>query len=113
MIKARKHKVGEPFSLSCKGCDKVFESKHSNALLRLCRLSQQITTNLRERLIIINYHIRHTQTGKWSITDYSKSVKETLARYKAAVKQINEKKNERKGLQNEKKSTSVFNIAAQ
>ena len=26
---------------------------------------------------------------------------------------INEKKNERKGLQNEKKSTSVFNIAAQ
>ena len=45
MIKARKHKVGEPFSLSCKGCDKVFESKHSNALLRLCRLSQQITTN--------------------------------------------------------------------
>nr|WP_181966198.1 hypothetical protein [Ruminococcus sp. AF42-10] len=48
-----------------------------------------------------------------SITDYSKSVKETLARYKAAVKQINEKKNERKGLQNEKKSTSVFNIAAQ
>ena len=45
MIKARKHKVGEPFTLSCKGCDKVFESKHSNALLRLCRLSQQITTN--------------------------------------------------------------------
>ena len=42
LIKARKHKVGEPFSLSCKGCDKVFESKHSNALLRLCRLSQQI-----------------------------------------------------------------------
>lgn len=34
-----------------------------------------------------------------------------MARYKAAVKQINEKKNERKGLQNEKKSTSVFNIA--
>ena len=45
LIKARKHKVGEPFSLSRKGCDKVFESKHSNALLRLCRLSQQITTN--------------------------------------------------------------------
>ena len=42
--KQLKHKVGEPFSLSCKGCDKVFESKHSNALLRLCRLSQQITT---------------------------------------------------------------------
>ena len=45
LIKARKHKVGEPFTLSCEGCDKVFESKHSNALLRLCRLSQQITTN--------------------------------------------------------------------
>ena len=66
--------------------------------------------SLREEAIIINYHIRHTQIGKRSVSDYLKGLKAAYKSYKGIVKHISAKKKERKELQKKKKSTPVIKV---
>ena len=66
--------------------------------------------SLREKAIIINYHIRHTQIGKRSVSDYLKGLRAAYESYKGIVTQISAKKKERKGLQAEKRSTPVIKV---
>ena len=66
--------------------------------------------SLREKAIIINYHIRHTQIGKRSVSDYLKGLKIAYKSYKDIDRQISAKKKERKELQAEKKSTPVIKV---
>ena len=66
--------------------------------------------SLREKVIIISYHILHTKIGKRNITDYVKELKANYEGYKGIVKQISSKKKERKELQNQKKSTPVIKV---
>lgn len=51
MIKAGEHVVGQPFTLTCKGCGKAFESKHSNTLFcgPNCRAKFYIREAAKER----------------------------------------------------------------
>ena len=65
---------------------------------------------LREKVIVICYHILHTKTGKRKISDYTKSARATVEKYKGVVKQISDKKKERKELQKQKESTPVLKI---
>ena len=65
---------------------------------------------LREKVIVICYHILHTKIGKRKISDYTKSARATIEKYKGVVKQISSKKNKRKELQKQKKSTPVLKI---
>ena len=65
---------------------------------------------LREKVIVICYHILHTKTGKLKISDYTKSARATVEKYKGVVKQISDKKKERKELQKQKDSTPVLKI---
>ena len=65
---------------------------------------------LREKVIVICYHILHTKIGKRKISDYTKSAKAVIEKYKGVVKQISDKKKERKELQKQKESTPVFKI---
>lgn len=66
--------------------------------------------SLREKVIVISYHILHTKIGKRNITDYVKELKANYEGYKGIVKQIAVKKKERKELQNQKKSTPVIKV---
>jgi hypothetical protein len=66
--------------------------------------------SLREKAIIINYHIRHTQIGKRSVSDYLKGLRAAYESYKCIIKQISAKKKDRKELQKQKKSTPVIKV---
>ena len=65
---------------------------------------------LREKVIVISYHILHAKIGKRNITDYVKELKANYESYKGIVKQIAAKKKEQKELQNQKKSTPVIKV---
>ena len=66
--------------------------------------------SLREKVIVICYHILHTKIGKRKITDYTTSARAIIEKYKGVVKQISDKKKERKELQKQKESTPVLKI---
>ena len=66
--------------------------------------------SLREKVIVISYHILHTKIGKRNITDYVKELKANYESYKGIVKQITAKKKERRELQKQKKSTPVIKV---
>ena len=106
-------------------CEINRQIKADNALLRdlksaFAKISQAVKNtvpalaeameSLREKAIIINYHIRHTQIGKRSVSDYLKDLKSAYDSYKDIVKQISAKKKERKELQKQKKSTPVLKV---
>ena len=106
-------------------CELNRQIKADNAVLlelkaALAKISQAVKNtvpalaeameSLREKAIIINYHIRHTQIGKRSVSDYLKGLKAAYKSYKGIVKQISAKKKERKGLQKQKESTPVLKV---
>lgn len=106
-------------------CETNRQIKADNALLRelkaaFKKISQAVKNSvptlaeamesLREKVIVISYHILHTKIGKRSITDYVKELKANYENYKGIVKQIAAKKKERKELQNQKKSTPVLKV---
>ena len=106
-------------------CEINRQIKADNALLRelkaaFTKISQAVKNtvpalaeameSLREKAIIINYHIRHTQIGKRSVSDYLKNLKSAYDSYKDIVKQISAKKKERKELQKQKKSTPILKV---
>ena len=106
-------------------CELNRQIKADNALLRelkaaFAKISQAVKNtvpalaeameSLREKAIIINYHIRHTQIGKRSVSDYLKGLKAAYESYKGIVKQISAKKKEWKELQKQKKSTPVLKV---
>ena len=65
---------------------------------------------LREKVIVICYHILHTKIGKRKISDYTNSARAVIEKYKGVVKQITDKKKERKELQKQKDSTPILKI---
>ena len=106
-------------------CEINRQIKADNALLRelkaaFAKISQAVKNtvptlaeameSLREKVIVISYHILHTKIGKRNITDYVKELKANYESYKGIVKQITAKKKERKELQNQKKSTPVIKV---
>ena len=106
-------------------CEINRQIKADNALIRelkaaVKRIAQSIKTTVpalaeametvREKVIVICYHILHTKIGKRKITDYTKSARAVMEKYKGVVKQISDKKKERKELQKQKESTPVFKI---
>ena len=106
-------------------CELNRQIKADNALLRelkaaFAKISQAVKNtvpalaeameSLREKAIIINYHIRHTQIGRRSVSDYLKGLRAACESYKGIVKQISAKKKERKELQKQKKSTPVLKV---
>ena len=106
-------------------CEINRQIKADNAFLRemkeaFAKISQAVKNtvpalaeameSLREKAIIINYHILHTKIGKRSITDFAKGLKATYDSYKSIVKQIAAKKKERKELQNQKKSIPAIKV---
>ena len=106
-------------------CEINRQIKADNALLRelkaaFKKISQAVKNtvptlaeameSLREKVIVISYHILHTKIGKRNITDYVKELKANHESYKGIVKQIAAKKKERKELQNQKKSTPVIKV---
>ena len=106
-------------------CELNRQIKADNALLRelkaaFAKLSQAVKNtvpalaealeSLREKAIIINYYIRHTQIGKRSVSDYLKGLKTAYKSYKEIVRQISAKKKERKELQKQKNSTPVLKV---
>ena len=106
-------------------CEINRQIKADNALLRelkaaFAKISQAVKNtvptlaeameSLREKVIVISYHILHTKIGKRNITDYVKELKANYENYKGIVKQIAAKKKERKELQAEKKSTPVIKV---
>ena len=106
-------------------CEINRQIKADNALLRelkaaFAKVSQAVKNtvptlaeameSLREKVIVISYHILHTKIGKRNITDYVKELKANYESYKGIVKQIAAKKKERKELQNQKKSTPVLKV---
>ena len=106
-------------------CEINRQIKADNALLRelkaaFAKISQAVKNtvptlaeameSLREKVIVISYHILHTKIGKRNINDYVKELKANYESYKGIVKQITAKKKERKELQVEKKSTPVIKV---
>ena len=106
-------------------CELNRQIKADNALLRelkaaFAKISQAVKNtvstlaeameSLREKVIVISYHILHTKIGKRNITDYVKELKANYEGYKGIIKQIAAKKKERKELQAEKKSTPVIKV---
>ena len=106
-------------------CEINRQIKADNALIRelkeaVKRIAQSIKMTVpalaeametvREKVIVISYHILHTKIGKRNITDYVKGLKANYESYKSIVKQIAAKKKERKELQAEKKSTPVIKV---
>ena len=85
-------------------------AKISQAVKNTVPALAEAMESLREKAIIINYHIRHTQIGKRSVSDYLKGLKAAYKSYKGIVKQISAKKKERKGLQKQKESTPVLKV---
>ena len=112
-------------SLIADRCELNRQIKADNTLLRelkaaFAKISQAVKNtvpslaeameSLREKVIVISYHILHTKIGKRNITDYVKGLKANYESYKSIVKQIVAKKKERKELQAEKKSTPVIKV---
>ena len=106
-------------------CELNRQIKADNALLRelkaaFAKISQAVKNtvpalaealeSLREKAIIINYYIRHTQIGKRSVSDYLKGLRVAYESYKGIVRQISAKKKERKELQKQKKTTPVLKV---
>ena len=106
-------------------CEINRQIKADNAMLRelkaaFAKISQAVKNtvptlaeameSLREKVIVISYHILHIKIGKRNITDYVKELKANYESYKGIVKQIATKKKERKELQNQKKSTPVIKV---
>ena len=106
-------------------CEINRQIKADNALLRKLKsafkkISQAVKNTvptlaeametLREKVIVISYHILHAKIGKRNITDYVKELKANYESYKGIVKQIAAKKKEQKELQNQKKSTPVIKV---
>ena len=106
-------------------CELNRQIKADNAVLlelkaAFTKISQAVTNtvpalaeameSLREKVIVISYHILHTKIGKRNITDYVKELKANYESYKGIVKQITAKKKEQKELQAEKKSTPVIKV---
>lgn len=106
-------------------CEINRQIKADNALLRdlkaaFAKISQAVKNtvptlaeameSLREKAIIIKYHIRHTQIGKRSVSDYLKGLRAAYESYKCIIKQISAKKKDRKELQKQKKSTPVLKV---
>lgn len=106
-------------------CEINRQIKVDNALLRelkaaFAKISQAVKNtiptlaeameSLREKVIVISYHILHTKIGKRNITDYVKELKANYESYKSIVKQIAVKKKERKELQKQKKSTPLIKV---
>ena len=106
-------------------CEINRQIKADNAMLRelkaaFAKISQAVKNtvptlaeameSLREKVIVISYHILHTKIGKRNITDYAKELKANYEGYKGIVKQIAAKKKERKELHNQKKSTPVLKV---
>lgn len=106
-------------------CEINRQIKADNALLRelkaaFAKISQAVKNtvptlaeameSLREKVIVISYHILHTKIGKRNITDYVKELKSNYDSYKGIVKQIAAKKKQQKELQNQKKSTPVIKV---
>ena len=106
-------------------CEINRQIKADNALLRelkaaFAKISQafkntvptlaEAMESLREKAIVISYHILHTKIGKRNITDYVKELKANYESYKGIVKQIAAKKKERKELQNQKKSIPAIKV---
>ena len=106
-------------------CEINRQIKADNALLRelkaaFKKISQAVKNtvptlaeameSLREKVIVISYHILRTKIGKRNITDYVKELKANYENYKGIVKHIAAKKKERKELQNQKKSTPVIKV---
>ncbi|MEE1173726.1 MAG: MobQ family relaxase [Ruminococcus sp.] len=106
-------------------CEINRQIKADNALLRelksaFKKISQAVKNTvptlaeametLREKVIVISYHILHAKIGKRNITDYVKELKANYESYKGIVKQIAAKKKEQKELQNQKKSTPVIKV---
>ena len=85
-------------------------TKISQAVKNTVPALAEAMESLREKAIIINYHIRHTQIGKRSVSDFLKGLKAAYESYKGIVKQISTKKKERKELQKQKKSTPVLKV---
>jgi hypothetical protein len=108
-------------------CEINRQIKADNALLKelkdaFAKISQAVKNtvpalaeameSLREKVIVISYHILHIIIGKRNITDYVKELKANYESYKGITKQISAKKKERKELQNQKKSTPVIKVIA-
>ena len=85
-------------------------TKISQAVKNTVPALAEAMESLRKKAIIINYHIRHTQIGKRSVSDYLKGLKAAYESYKSIVKQISAKKKERKELQKQKKSTPFLKV---
>ena len=85
-------------------------TKISQAVKNTVPTLAEAMESLREKAIIINYHIRHTQIGKRIVSDFLKGLKAAYESYKGIVKQISTKKKERKELQKQKKSTPVLKV---
>ena len=115
----------ERIGLIADRCEINRQIKADNALLRelksaFKKISQAVKNtvptlaeameSLREKVIVISYHILHTKIGKRNITDYVKELKANYESYKGIVKQIAAKKKERKELQNQKKFTPVIKV---
>lgn len=108
-------------------CEINRQIKADNALIRelkaaVKKIAQSIKNTVpalaealetvREKVIVICYHILHTKIGNRKISDYTKSARATVEMYKGIVKQISDKKKERKELQKQKESTPVLKIIA-
>ncbi|MBQ2329487.1 MAG: MobA/MobL family protein [Oscillospiraceae bacterium] len=85
-------------------------TKISQAVTNTVPALAEVMESLREKVIVISYHILHTKIGKRNITDYVKELKANYESYKGIVKQITAKKKEQKELQAEKKSTPVIKV---
>ena len=85
-------------------------AKISQAVKNTVPTLAEAMESLREKVIVISYHILHIKIGKRNITDYVKELKANYESYKGIVKQIATKKKERKELQNQKKSTPVIKV---
>ena len=102
--------------------------KADNALLRelktaMKKISQTVKNTLpalaeametlREKMIIIRYHLQAGSAIGQKTERRVQSTKATLTQYTAVAEQITAKKKERKELQNQKKSTPVLRITIQ
>ena len=109
-------------------CEINRQIKADNALLRelktaMKKISQTVKNTLpaladametlREKMIVIRYHLQAGSAIGQKTKRRVRSVKATLAQYTAVAEQITAKKKERKELQNQKKSTPVLRITIQ
>ncbi|MBQ3284201.1 MAG: MobA/MobL family protein [Ruminococcus sp.] len=115
----------ERIGLIADRCEINRQIKADNALLRelkaaVKRIAQSIKMTVpalaeametvREKVIVVCYQILHTKIGKRKVSDYFQFVTSLLGRYKNTVRQISDKKKERKELRKQKESTPVIQI---